>query len=256
MAQSRKLRPPLTCIQSFLACYAEQNARRSRQVRCLEIGANDGKTNDPIYPWITRHGWRAVLLEPQADICTGELAATYANHPNVSLENAALASTDGTAPFYRISFSQARWATGLAGFDRQSLQRHIDSGYVAKQAETERIQPPSDRDQWIETVQVPTISMLRLLQKHQIANLEVMAIDTEGFDFEILKLVPFDLITPEVVLFESKNLSDRDYAAAQKMLRDRGYRLYWEKGDTLAVKWRYPLMVRALHGIRAAMRKL
>ena len=30
----------------------------------LEIGANDGVANDPIYPFVSRFGWTGIMVEP------------------------------------------------------------------------------------------------------------------------------------------------------------------------------------------------
>lgn len=61
---------------------------------------------------------------------------------------------------------------------------------------------------------------------------------------------------PEVIFFESKNLSDADFVQAKSKLLDLGYKLYWQKGDTLAIKYKYPTHLRIKHFARAFLEKL
>jgi hypothetical protein len=110
---------------------------------------------------------------------------------------------------------------------------------------------PARREDVFESVDVPTTPFAPLLEKHSIDGFQLLCVDTEGFDFEILKLVELARFRPEVVLFESKNLSDSDYIAAKAMLTDLGYQLYWDRGDTLATRIDYPVSAR----VRAVLRR-
>lgn len=230
------LRPPGLHLRETLQAYADVKKARGETAFCVQVGANDGKTNDPVYKYLTRYGWRGLLVEPLTDVFELQLQKTYADYPNVTLVNVALAPTNGSLPLYRVAFSRARWATGLSGFRRDNLENHIANGYIEKNAKEEGVALPSDPAQWIETVDVPTMTVEALLSKHNVGRFDVLCIDTEGFDFEILKLFDFKAYRPEFVLFESKNLSDDDYVAAKRILSDAGYRLYWHNGDTFAVR--------------------
>jgi FkbM family methyltransferase len=234
------LRPPEIDSRSFLRHYARLKKRRGEAVSCLQIGANDGVTNDPLHRYLTRHGWRGLLLEPLVDVFHNELSHTYRGNPRVILENVALADSEGSLPLYRVAISNARWATGLSSFRRDSIEAHIENGYIERKAREEGVPVPGDPDRIIETVVVPTTTVERLLAKHGIDELDLICIDTEGFDFEILKLVDFARLAPQVVLFESKNLSDGDYAEAKELLGGHGYSLFWDGGDTLATTVPYP----------------
>lgn len=252
----RHLRPPLTSTDDFLRYYAESKRHRNEQVVCLQVGANDGKTNDPVFRFFTNYGWSGILVEPQPDVFEQGLAKTYAGNPNVILENVAIGKAAGQLPFYRVAVSKARWATGLSSFDRKNLEAHIDNGYVLRQAQQEGVRIPENRDEWIETVTVPTRTVDELLAKHRVSKLDVVCIDVEGYDFEVLKLVDLARLAPEVVFFESKNLSDADFIAVKALLKAAGYRLFWEKGDTLAIQYPYPFHERAKGWVKAFSKRV
>ena len=90
-----------------------------------------------------------------------------------------------------------------------------------------------------------------LLSRHQVERFDVLCIDTEGYDYEILRLVDLRRYRPEVVLFESNNLSEQDFAAAHRLMAEQGYRLFWENGDTLAVDYPYPPLLWNWHRAKA-----
>lgn len=252
----RHLRPPLTSTYDFLRYYAQSKKAKNEKVICLQVGANDGKTNDPVYEYFSSYGWNGILVEPQTDVFEQGLTKTYAGNNNVILENVALGNQEGNLPFYRVAISKARWATGLSSFDRKSLEGHIENGYIIRKAQDEGLNIPEDKNALIETVLVPTVTVENLLKKHNISKLDVVCIDTEGYDYEVLKLIDLKRLSPEVVFFESKNLSDNDFAEAKKLLTSLGYRLFWEKGDTLAIKYPFPVIQRAVGWFKAFSKKL
>lgn len=252
----RHLRPPLTSTYDFLRYYAESKKAKGEKVFCLQVGANDGKSNDPVHEYFSKYDWNGILVEPQTDVFEQGLTKTYAGNNRVILENVALGKSEGNLPFYRVAISKARWATGLSGFCKKSLEEHVDNGYIIRKAKEEGVQIPTDKNDIIETVQVPTMTVDGLLNKHHVNKLDVVCIDTEGYDFEVLKLIDLKKLNPEVVFFESKNLSNEDFVAAKNLLSGLGYHLFWEKGDTLAIKYPYPLIQRAKGFVSAFTKKI
>jgi len=236
-------RPKLLSLSYFdlLAHYAQRQKDRGQDVFCLQIGANDGKINDPVHPFIRDYGWKGLLVEPQYDVFHNGLCKTYEGFSNVILENVALGTQEGNLPFYRVSVSRSRWATGLSGFNKEPLLKHVESGLIARLAREEGAQIPDDPSRLIEEVSVPTTTFKKLMAKHDVRKIDVLCIDTEGYDYEILKLIDFDTYKPDLVFFEHVHLSDKDYAEAVDLLRRHGYRVYYKADDTLAIRFALPL---------------
>ncbi len=252
----RDLRPPLISIYDVLDNYAENKKNKNENIFCFQVGANDGKNNDPVYKYFTNYGWKGLLVEPQVDVFRHGLIKTYEGNQNVILENVALADKEGELPFYRVAISKARWATGLSSFDKNSLIGHIENGYILRKAQEEGVEIPNDPEKILEEVKVPTSTVDSLFKRHDISHVDVLCIDTEGYDFEILKLVDIKKYSPELILFESKNLSNEDFKSAKTLLLEAGYELFWEKGDTLAIKFSLPFFLKLQLKLKAWKRKI
>jgi hypothetical protein len=59
-------------------------------------------------------------------------------------------------------------------------------------------------------------------------------IDTEGYDFEIIKLIDFSEIKPSMILYEHIHLNAMDSTQCMNLLKDKGYSLIIQGKDTFA----------------------
>lgn len=217
----------------LLRRYAD--ARAGQPVACLQIGANDGAINDPVHPFLRDYAWRGLLVEPLSDVFAHQLARTYAGNPRVTLVNRAIAPAEGVLTLHRLAFSRERWATGLTSACRTTIEKHIASGYIRRQAAKHGTPLPADERDWIEATSVQTTTVAALLAAHDFPSYDVLCVDTEGFDFEVLKLADLSRHRPDLVIYESKHLRPADALAAQALFGPV-YRLFRDGGDTIAVR--------------------
>jgi hypothetical protein len=68
-----------------------------------------------------------------------------------------------------------------------------------------------------------------------VPGVNLLQIDTEGYDFEIIKMVNFETLRPDVIHYEHRHLSDADRVACERLLASHGYRLHVAGVDTTAV---------------------
>lgn len=241
----RKLRPPVISIDDVINAYS----RKAPKVTCVQVGANDGVFDDPIHKYVIRDKWFAILVEPQKDVFSKRLTKTYDGVDHVRLENVAIGQSQGTHSIYKIGFTDEKWALGLTSFNRQTIVNHIESGYVDRMAQKSGIKLPQSRDEYIVEEPVIVVPPSDLLKKHSMDKVSVISVDTEGFDYEILKSFDLEKLRPEVILYESKHLSKEDFVASMNLLRGLGYKLFWEKGNTLALS---PTALSFLSGLELA----
>src|SRR6516162_8966319 len=60
----------------------------------VQVGSNDGKKNDPLYPYVLRDGWKGILAEPDP-INFQNLQKTYGQHSGLIFENVGIAPVNG-----------------------------------------------------------------------------------------------------------------------------------------------------------------
>jgi len=184
-------------------------ARKQKNVFVLQVGANDGVTNDPIHQFVTRYK-KGLLLEPLPDIFE-KLQHNYQNEDGIVLHNAALADRDGVMTFYRIKAGAdvPEWCNGLGSFSRETVLSHknrfpLIENHVVEQA-------------------VEALSFSTLVVKHGITAIDVIMIDAEGYDYEVLQQIDFQRFRPSLVIYEQIHLSDAVKRASIEMLNKAGY---------------------------------
>jgi FkbM family methyltransferase len=209
----------------------------------IQIGANDGINHDPIHKFIKRDKWGGVLLEPQKYVFDTFLRKIYSRHDNLHLLNAAMGEKDGKASIYKIGFCNSRWATGLTTFHRPTLEKAFESGHVERKCAKEGIVIPEDKTKHIVEEEVKIICSESLLTDYNIEKIDLLMIDTEGFDFEIVKLFNIEETGPGLIIFEHSHLSEEDYNECISTLRLNDYVTKKDGPNTLGIKkWlqKYP----------------
>jgi FkbM family methyltransferase len=198
----------------------------------IQIGANDGVRNDHLARFLAAHHPRALLVEPQRRPFRA-LQERYGRDPRITLHNGAIAARSGECTLYRCREdlgpeSDVAFLSGLASFDRakllQSLRRHA-----------RLLRPEVTPEQAIVTERVCALSFGELVERYRLERCDLLAIDTEGLDFEILKTVDFARLRPAVILYEHIHLDPDDQRACWRLLGGLGYRCRAGWADTLAL---------------------
>ncbi|GAA5025908.1 hypothetical protein GCM10011506_10960 [Marivirga lumbricoides] len=82
---------------------------------------------------------------------------------------------------HRLSFCSERWATGFATLNLKILKDKVDSGSIATTARSNRVEPPQNKEGFIEKIKVETKSFSFLFEKYNIKHIDVLQIDAEGY---------------------------------------------------------------------------
>lgn len=198
----------------------------------VNIGANDGITNDPVSDILladTR--WKGMLVEPVPS-CFARLSANFSDRRRFFLEPVAVGKVDGTATFYSVDERAAEaipnlpeWWDELGSFDRNHIVKHLDGA----------LEP------FIVEQHVPIRTLPGLLARKGIESIQFLQIDTEGYDYEVLKSVDLSSRPPEAILVEYKNLPAGQNAEMLGLLRQNCYRVDFCGGDFFAIHRKSPL---------------
>ena len=190
----------------------------------VQIGAFDGMANDPIQPFRANGKLTGIVVEPQPDMFE-KLTEAYAGVEGVTLENCAIGDTDGELVLYRLKDAYLHLGGAVAKQLTSPIRSKIEDFIVWD----------GDTDEVIETIAVPSYTVNSLLAKHGRTSTDILVVDTEGYDYIILKSAGLDQLKPTAILYEHKHLSPADQMACNQMLADLGYKLMIHYVDTIAV---------------------
>lgn len=219
-----------------VSAFLDEFSRLHETVKVVQVGANDGITHDPIHKFIKRDKWEGVLLEPQKHVFP-TLEKLYARNKGLKTLNAALGDSDGTTNLYRIGFSNSRWATGLATFNKEVLEEAFENGYVEKWAGIDNTPIPKNKEEQIIAEIIEVTSTDTLLKVNNLSKVDFLQIDTEGFDFEVIKLFFANSlgVKPTGIIYEHFHLSKEDISNCEAFLHENGYVTKQYGGNTAAL---------------------
>lgn len=79
-------------------------------------------------------------------------------------------------------------------------------------------------EKYIEQVTVPTMTVSNLLSKHKIGRIDLLYIDTEGYDYKIIRMAFETGLFPYFINYEHEQFSAWDNLDCKLMLKNNGYR--------------------------------
>lgn len=230
-------------------------SKSKRDFFFIQIGSNDGKRCDPIHGHIVRNKWNGILIEPVTyifkDLINNYHKRGYVevsiidrlknyfnkrkNHFNkrvlsgaftdrLTFLNVAIAEINGEKDFYRIKKSNDQnnpfWYDQIGSFREEIVLKHKN--------------PVPDFDNRFIKEKVNCITFEELVAQEKIEKIDLINIDTEGYDFEIIKLIDFQKTKPVMILYEHKHITGEEQLECQEYLKEKGYKIIIQAGDTFA----------------------
>lgn len=182
-----------------------------RNLFVVEIGSNDGKSGDPLYPLIQRHrSWQVLFVEP-VPFLFERLKNNFRGDPRFRFEQVAIAERPQVMPFYHVAEDARRevpylpeFVEQLGSFSRPNLERHLGG--------------PLDR--FIVKAEIEALPLAAVLDRQRVERIDVLLIDTEGYDWQVLKQLDLTRYSPSVIYVEHKHLSPDERTAMREFLRD------------------------------------
>jgi FkbM family methyltransferase len=181
----------------------------------IEIGSNDGVQHDYLRPIVMERPWRGIMVEPVPYVFE-RLRRNYGALARVELENAAIADRDGTLPFYHLREAGPAergelpgWYDGIGSFSRDVVTSHANH--------------IPDIESRVVRAEVPSLTFESLCSKHRVSTLDLVLIDTEGYDFQIIKSIDLAARHPRLLVYEHYHLDPGERALCAERVREHGY---------------------------------
>jgi FkbM family methyltransferase len=203
-------------------------SNKNAAVFFVQVGANDGVTNDPLHDFVVNNeNWTGILIEPVEPIFQ-RLKRNYPCADRLIFENVAIAQNRDMRKFYYVSDaakelgdSVSSWYDQLGSFDKAHILKHC----------TGRNSPLQS---YIVEQDVKCVPLQDVLDKHRVKKIDLIHIDAEGFDYGVLAQIDFSKYKPSIVLYEHYHLSADEKGKAGSLLESNGYTLIEFEEDTLA----------------------
>jgi FkbM family methyltransferase len=190
----------------------------------VQVGANDGQTSDSVHPFVKRGVLRSYLIEPIPDLFK-KLNQFYEGISNTILINAAIGRSGGEQIIYKVAdkgrWQGNVWAAQLATFDHSQMLRM------------------GIREEEIEKVRINTLTLQDLVVQFNLGQINVLQIDTEGYDAEIVRSAMELEHLPQCICFEHAHfgnaLPQKEVTDLYELLTQKGY--YWshDRLNTMAI---------------------
>jgi len=196
---------------------------RQPDVYFVGIGANDGVTHEPLYTFIRDHGWKGLMVEP-IPLAFERLQHNLSQYSGVTLVNAAVGEVDGESEIYTVdpAWSHASHMSLHSSFDKSILM--AGSRWNA------------DLEKHIRQQSVKVMTFDSLIRHYKLPRIDVIKIDTEGYDLRILRTIDFLKYQPSIILAEHANIDREGKIEMCELFLDNHYHVALTDLDMIAYR--------------------
>jgi FkbM family methyltransferase len=161
---------------------------------------------------------KCILVEPIPSIAEG-LKKKY-SAPNYFIENVGISDKKEKLVFYSAESETEtvpEWVSALNSFKK------FNSDWLKE----------TYKDIEIKETLIETSTIAELVAKHNLTNINILQIDTEGYDYIILQSIDFNKTKIDLIIFEDVHLSAEEKLASKKLLNDNNYEYFSDGHDTI-----------------------
>jgi len=199
----------------------------------LNIGANDGVTNDPIYDFIAPFELRGFAIEPTTD-AYNRLVENYKNFAGVQCIKAAIYSNT-KEPLFRVNNELLKANPALSQITTSnkpqliaSLRKlfHEGSNDNAKNKVNLALldkQHPIE-SMLVEDTEVAYLSFEDLCGRYNVTRVDILNLDAEGEDYNIFMSIDLDIWKPKAIIVETMFFNAQQLSLFLKKMTRHGYK--------------------------------
>lgn len=177
----------------------------------IQIGANDGLRFDNLNSFVKKYKPNVIFVEPIKSNFIN-LKKNYSNQENLFFENSAISTNNKINNIFKVKETSLKHyddhVIGLSSFDKNHLLKH---GVKRRDIIQEKIQ---------------SISIIDLLKKYSIKNLDLLFIDAEGYDGEIIiDFIKYSKLRP-ILIFEYIHINYEIFQKTLDILSYTGFKFF------------------------------
>ena len=189
----------------------------------VQIGANDGVMSDKLSKFIRKYKLKGILVEPMSDVYQ-TLLLNYKDQQQLMFENCSIGKENKNAQIYGFKPDSDVPNEFYHGLSK------LDGSYMEERAQKEGL---SD---CVEELVVPMWTFEKLIQRHEIKEITLLYIDTEGYNKIAIESCFDSGKYPLIINYEWTEMSDKDNYELKMLLLDNGYKFIDIGADTLCLR--------------------
>lgn len=182
------------------------------------IGAMDGISFDELAGYIRHYQWSGLFVEP-IEYQFNRLRKYYGSLeyiPENRYENSAIADFNGEIEMLHIDMAVVERGEVHSCFGGMSAIYPPRNG-LASEGDAEIV------SKFGRKIKVPCLTLPTLLKKHGINHIDVLQLDTEGYDWKILQQLDLSLYRPKIIKSEYINLNEQEKKEILEHFVAQGY---------------------------------
>jgi FkbM family methyltransferase len=204
-------------LKNFLEGFLIACISLKGSVNIIQVGANDGKTKDPLFDTINKFNKfvNLLVIEPQ-EIAFKKLKKNLSNYKNVKFSNKLIG--DGKLIDWHTIKDDPN-QTGISSVNKTNLsKRHSEKKIVSQKMQSYKL--------------------IDVLNEFKIFNeIDLITIDAEGYDDIIIYNMGIDFKRIKCINYEYKNFNKQRYTDLQNYLTTNNFNLQkWSTSDEFAFK--------------------
>ena len=182
----------------------------------VQVGVHDGVMHDPLRKFILNNNWQGILIEPQRDMLE-KCQNNYKNIDKLQFVNIAVHPNESLITLYKVKNPKDYSHTGWASINSDRFNNTIYKDSILEE-------------------QISAKHLMKVIQENNFTSVDLLQIDTEGFDLEVIKMFDFNTLKPALIQYEHILLSIDDKLETQNIIISFGYYLIEKKNDTIAIR--------------------
>jgi hypothetical protein len=199
----------------------------------VQVGANDGKYNDPIYDFVKSHkeSTNIILVEPVQTVIP-YLKNNYSFHPSSKIVNKAITNQKSSS-IRLYGVDQEYWDEINAGYGEDWPDYRVPTGITTTEKDrilrwvSENIKTDDEPENMIKPFDVQTIQPKSLINTSEIIdNIQLLQVDAEGMDDQIVYQFFKSGLYPDIVNIENVHMDQNKKEKYDQKMENEGYNVY------------------------------
>ena len=182
----------------------------------VQVGAHDGEMHDPLRKFILADNWKGLLIEPQKEMID-KCRHNYKNISNLIFINCAVHPYKTNIDLFKANdakdYSHTGWASVLP--DRFASTQY-ENNYTVENVKARHL--------------------MDIIADNKLTSIDILQIDTEGFDAEVIKMFDFIKFRPLLIQYEHIHFTVLEREAIDNKFDLLGYYSIIKKNDVIVIR--------------------